>query len=145
MLMIRLQTILFLPKGAVDQVFAYTGQSAQDYSNKLYQSGGSGRFQANYLATDLENRGLINSNKGPALKNFPFFEDALTIYDAIRTFFTSFAQSYYSGSAGAGGDSELQAWAKECNGPAKAIDFPSSISSIEVLVDVLSHMVSDHV
>lgn len=134
-------TLLFLPGAVVDQVFAYTGTSAQDYSTNLYKNGGSGRFEANYFTSDLERRGLINSDFGPALKNFPFYEDASTIYNAIHTFMTSFVGSYYSSDSDVTGDQEMQAWVTEAQGPAEAIDFPE-IKTKAGLVDVLTHMVS---
>ncbi|OAP60015.1 hypothetical protein AYL99_05017 [Fonsecaea erecta] len=132
-------TILFLPGAAVDQIFAYTGTAAQDYTTNLYMNGGSGRFQANYFETDLESRGLINSNFGPALKNFPFYEDASTIYNAIHAFMTSFVNSYYSKDSDVTADNEMQAWVKEAQGPAEAIDFPS-ITTRSALIDALTHM-----
>ncbi|KIY00634.1 uncharacterized protein Z520_03297 [Fonsecaea multimorphosa CBS 102226] len=133
------ETLLFLPGAAVDQVFAYTGTSAQDYTTNLYANGGSGRFQANYFEAELESRGLINSNFGPALKNFPFYEDASTIYNAIHAFMTSFVNSYYSSDSDITADNEMQAWVKESQGPAEAIDFPS-ITTRSALIDALTHM-----
>ncbi|KIW46985.1 uncharacterized protein PV06_02602 [Exophiala oligosperma] len=132
-------TLLFLPGAVVDQVFAYTGTSAQDYSTNLYKNAGSGRFQSNYFVTDLERRGLVNSDFGPALKNFPFYDDASTIYDAIHTFMTSFVGSYYSSDSDVTADKEMQAWVTEAQGPAEAIDFPE-IKTKSDLVDVLTHM-----
>ena len=135
--------VLFLPGTAVDQVFSYTGISAQDYTTNLYANGGSGRFEANYFMSDLESRGLVNSDFGPALKNFPFYEDGATIYAAINSFMTSFVDSYYSNDAAVAADKEMQAWVREAQGPAKAIDFPS-ISTKPALVAALSHVVSIH-
>ena len=131
--------ILFTPGTASDLVFPYTGPSAQAYTTDRYFNKGAGRFQANYFRTDLQNRGLIDSAFGPALKNFPFYEDASPIYDAIHTFFTSFVNSFFASDAVLQADKEIQAWAKEANGPAKAIDFPSAFTTRSTLVDVLSH------
>ena len=136
-------TLLFLPGAAVDLLFAYTGTAAQDYTTNLYQNGGSGRFQSNYFMNDLQSRGLINSNFGPSLDHFPFYEDASTIYNAIHTFMTSFVNSYYSKDSDVTADKEVQAWVKEAQGPAKAIDFPS-ITTRGALIDALSHMVSSN-
>ncbi|KAJ9616659.1 hypothetical protein H2200_000378 [Cladophialophora chaetospira] len=133
------ETLLFLPGAAVDQVFPYTGTSAQEYTTNLYQNGGSGRFQSNYFMTDLQSRGLVNSNFGPPLQHFPFYEDASIIYNAIHAFMTSFVNSYYSKDSDVRVDTEIQAWVKESQGPAEAIDFPA-ISSRNALVDALSHM-----
>ncbi|EMD01099.1 hypothetical protein BAUCODRAFT_61447 [Baudoinia panamericana UAMH 10762] len=133
------QTVLFDPGAAVDLTFAYTGQAAQDYSTDYYQNKGSGRFVDNYFQTDLQRRGLINCTYGPALSHFPFYEDGTVIWNAINTFMTSFVQSYYSSDSAVDADSELQAWAKEANGPAEAIDFPTSISSRSTLIATLTH------
>ncbi|KAH8658057.1 lipoxygenase [Xylariales sp. PMI_506] len=131
---------LFSPGAAVDVVFAFTGQSAQNYTSYLYSEAGSGRFQANYFINDLQARGLINSTCGPELKSFPFYEDGSVIYNAIHSFMTSFVKSYYSSDSVLLTDTEIQAWLAECHGDAQVIDFPSAISSIDTLVDILTHM-----
>jgi hypothetical protein len=128
-----------MPGTAVDAVFPYTGQSAQAYSTDRYFNKGAGQFQANYFRTDLQSRGLIDCHFGPKLKHFPFYEDASTIFDAIHDFFESFVDSFYRSNAVLKADTEIQAWAKEANGPAKAIDFPSKITTKETLVNILSH------
>ncbi|KAK3675475.1 hypothetical protein LTR78_004558 [Recurvomyces mirabilis] len=135
------QTVLFDPGAAVDLVFSYSGTSAQAYTDKKYKNDGSGRFQANYFKTELQNRGLLNPATGPTLKHFPFYEDASTIHDAISTFMTAFVGSYYSSDSVVAIDGELQAWAKECNGVLAACkDFPAAISSKAALVDILTHI-----
>jgi hypothetical protein len=91
--------------------------------------------------TDIESRGLLNSPYGPALKNFPFYEDASTIYNAMHTFMTSFVNSYYSTDSDVIADTEIQAWVTESQGPAEVIDFPS-ITTKSALIDALTHMVS---
>lgn len=123
----------------MDQVFGFTGAAAQNYTTGLY-NGGHGAFQANYFKTDLEKRGLINSKSGPALAHFPFYEDGSVIYDAIRTFMTSFVGSYYASDADVKADAELQTWAKEANGPAEAHDFPPTIATRETVIDILTHV-----
>lgn len=132
-------TVLFAPLATVDQVFPYTGTEAQDYTTSYYNNG-HGSFQSQYFKTDLQNRGLIDASHGPALKNFPFYEDAGTIHSALNTFFTSFVDSYYSSDSVVAGDSELQAWASECNGAAKAHDFPTIIASKTTLVGILTQL-----
>ncbi|KAH8651205.1 arachidonate 8-lipoxygenase [Xylariales sp. PMI_506] len=134
------EAILFIPGGAVDLVFPYTGQEAQSYTTDRYFNGGAGRFQSNYFETDLTNRGLINPSLGPNIKNFPFYEDAKVLHTAIETFITAFVNSYYSSDAVVAADTEIQNWVAESNGPAKVIDFPSKISSRDTLIKVLSHI-----
>ncbi|KAJ0108602.1 manganese lipoxygenase [Diaporthe amygdali] len=132
-------SVLFESGGAVDRVFGFTGTAAQDYATLLYNSG-SGDFQSNYFIKDLETRGLLNSKFGPALNHFPFYEDASVIYTATRTFMKSFVDSYYKSDSDVKADTELQAWAKEANGPAEAHDFPSTIATKDTVVDVLTHV-----
>ncbi|KAI7083145.1 Lipoxygenase [Hortaea werneckii] len=131
--------VLFPVAGAVDQLFAYTGPEAQSYTTNLYANGGSGRFQANYFEQDLRARGLIDASFGPALKHFPFYEDASAINSAIADFMASFVDSYYDSDDEVAGDNELQNWTDEANGPASVLDFFSKISSKETLTEILTH------
>ncbi|GIZ36897.1 hypothetical protein CKM354_000036300 [Cercospora kikuchii] len=132
---------LFAPGAAVDQFFAYTGASAGQYSNDFYSSGYAGAFQSNYFTKNLQRRGLLDSD-GPTLKHFPFYEDALPIYNATRTFMAAFVDSYYPDSITIAKDNELQAWLAEASGPAQAIEFPTrkTLQTPSDLVDVLTHM-----
>lgn len=134
------QQTLFAPGGVVDKAFPYTYDSALNYSSDYYFTR-SGFFQSGYFLTDLKNRGLINSTTGPDLKSLPYYEDASVIYNAQRTFMTSFINSYYSSDSVVVADKEIQAWVKEANGPAKVQDFPATINTKNTLIDVLTHMV----
>lgn len=129
---------LFNDGEAFDTVFPVSGSGARDYNTQLYFNG-SGAFQANYFLPNLQSRGLINST-GPELSHFPYYEDAAVIYNAIRAFMTSFVESFYASDAVVLADRELQAWAAEANGPAEAIDFPSEISTVDTVVDILTHI-----
>lgn len=132
--------ILFAPGADIDQFFGYTGAAARSYANQLYFDGGAGAVQSNYFLTNLERRGLVASQFGPPLKNFPFYEDAVPIYNAAAKFLTTFVESYYDTEASIVDDPELQAWVAEANGPAHAIDFPTSIQSRSELVNLLTHI-----
>ncbi|GAB1736989.1 hypothetical protein NU219Hw_g354t2 [Hortaea werneckii] len=131
--------VLFPVAGAVDQLFAYTGPEAQKYTTNLYANRGSGRFQANYFKQDLKTRGLLDASFGPALKHFPFYEDASAINSAITEFMASFVDSYYDNDDQVTGDNELQNWTDEANGPASVMDFPLEIASKEALTEILTH------
>lgn len=129
---------LFDDGAAFDALFPITGSAARDFNTDLYFNG-SGAFQANYFETDLQNRGLIHS-VGPELSDFPYYEDASVIHDAIRAFMTDFVASYYTSNSVVLADTELQAWVSEANGAAEAIDFPSKIAATETIIDVLTHI-----
>lgn len=134
------EKLLFAEGATVDRIFGVTGRAAQDFTTSLYLNG-SGAFQSNYFLENLRKRGLVDSAAGPKLRNFPFYEDALVVYTSIEKFFTAFVGAYYKTDADVKADSEIQAWAKEANGDAKAIDFPTSIDTKASLVAILTHLV----
>ncbi|KAK7747564.1 hypothetical protein SLS62_009063 [Diatrype stigma] len=129
--------------GPVDQLFPWAGSIAQDYTDGLYQSGEASAWQANYFSTNLAARGLINSKFGPALKSFPFHDDASTVLGAIRTFFAGVVDAYYEDDDAVSADVELQAWLVEASGPAAVRDFPAALSDDgdkkAQVVDILTH------
>ncbi len=138
-------SLLFSNGGVFDRLFPFTGTATRDLATSFHNNG-AGAFQANYFRTDLQNRGLVGSTIGPELSHFPFFEDASTINDAIQAFMESFVKSYYTTDAEIEADDELQAWAREANGPAKVVDFPQApISGTKTIVDILTQMVSRYI
>ncbi|KAF3908162.1 Lipoxygenase-4 [Arthrobotrys entomopaga] len=134
--------VLLRPGGDIDQFFAHTGTAAGEYTADLYSTGGAGDVINNYFLTNLEKRGLINSSAGPALPHFPYYEDALAIYTSTHKFMTSFVNSYYTSDSAIVNDAELQNWMTEANGPAGAVNFPTSDSmkTRAALIDLLTHM-----
>ncbi|GAW13292.1 hypothetical protein ANO14919_026730 [Xylariales sp. No.14919] len=118
--------------------YAWTSLSGRTWANQVYSSGETANFQSNYYRTFLENRGLINSEFGPELKHFPFYEDVAVIVESIREFMAVFVNSYYSSDSAVSRDSELQAWQRETD-VAKVYDFPKSIKSRRTLIDILTH------
>ncbi|KAI0968437.1 lipoxygenase [Xylaria arbuscula] len=120
------------------QYYSWTSLSGRTWANQVYLSGETANFQSNYYRTFLENQGLINSPYGPALKSFPFYEDASVVTEAIRDFMTDFVNSYYPNDKAVAQDSELQAWQRETD-VAKVYDFPKSIKTRSTLIDILTH------
>lgn len=53
---------------------------------------------------------------------------------------TTFVSSYYACDDDVIADVELQTWAEEANGPAKAHDFPWTIATRDTLIDILTHV-----
>ncbi|KAI0195052.1 lipoxygenase [Astrocystis sublimbata] len=125
-------------ENAGPQYYAWTSISGRTWANQVYSSGETANFQGNYYRTFLENQGLINSRDGPALKHFPFYEDASVVTEAIRDFMTDFVNSYYRSDRDVAHDSEIQAWQRETKA-AKVYDFPKSITTKKTLVDILTH------
>lgn len=132
------QSFLWDTGAALDTLFPITGAGARDFASELYFNG-TGRFQAGYFETELKARGLLHGD-GPELADFPFYENAAVIHSALREFMAGFISSFYGSDDVVRGDNELQAWAAEANGPAKAMDFPSKFETREALVDALTHI-----
>lgn len=132
------QSFLFDNGTAFDTLFPITGSGARDFVTELYFNG-TGSFQAGYFETDLKARGLLHGD-GPKLAYFPFYEDAAVIHSATREFVSTFISSFYKSDAVVRGDNEIQAWAVEANGPAKAIDFPTKFDTKEAVIDALTHI-----
>ena len=141
---------LFNSGGYFDQSFAITNQGVRMFATDFYAKG-AGSFEANYFHTDLITRGLLNCTHGPALKSFPFFEDASILHSAIRRFMTSFINAYYVTDGVLAEDHELQSWITEAIYEALVIDFPSSpLLHKQTLIDILTQIaflagVSHHV
>jgi arachidonate 15-lipoxygenase (second type)/8-lipoxygenase (S-type) len=132
------QSFLFDKGAAFDTLFPITGAGARDFVTELYFNG-TGAFKAGYFETDLKKRGLLHGD-GPKLDHFPYYENASTIHKALRRFIYAFVKSFYKSDRVVQGDRELQAWAAEANGPAKAIDFPDKFDCIDAIVDALTHI-----
>lgn len=96
-----------------------------------------GAYQSGYLKTDFRARGLVDENDAFKFKTFPFYQDAVTIYEAQRSFFATIVDAYYATEDDIGADGELRAWFAEVPA-ANLADFPATPSK-EALVDALAH------
>lgn len=141
---------LFNPGGYFDQSFAITNQGVRMFATEFYATS-AGSFQANYFHTEVVTRGLLNCTYGPALKSFPFFEDASILHSAIRHFMASFINAYYITDDLLAQDHEIQSWIEEATYEALVIDFPPSpLTRKKILIDILTQVaflagVSHHV
>ncbi|KAH7397536.1 lipoxygenase [Cadophora sp. MPI-SDFR-AT-0126] len=138
-------SVLFNDGGYLDRAFYVNHLGAGQFVADFYPIAGA--FQANYLSTDLKNRGLINSTFGPELKHFPFYEDAKVVRDVIFEFISTFVNAYYPSETLMTTDPELAAWFIEASTLAQAIDFPCApkdgrptLCSRATLIDILTHM-----
>ena len=144
------EKFLFHPDGFFDESFAITNQGVREFATEYYAKV-AGAFRSNYFLSDVTSRGLLNCSYGPALKEFPFFEDASVLQSSIHRFMSTFVDSYYDTDTAITQDYELQAWVREATEGASVIDFPDfPIFQKAVLVDILTHVafltgVSHHV
>ncbi|KAI1115279.1 lipoxygenase [Nemania sp. NC0429] len=120
--------------------YPWTADAARDWAGYVYSSGETSNFSGNYFLTSMRTRGLIDYKYGPALKSYPFYEDASVLMGVIRGFLTSFINSYYKNDKAVASDRELQAWLKETV-PGQVHDFPKQIQTKKDIVDILSHQI----
>lgn len=144
------EKVLFNPGGYFDQSFAITNHGVRMFATEFYPTT-AGPFQANYLHTDLIKRGLLNCTYGPALRFFPFYDDASKLHSSLHKFMVSFVDAYYMTEEMLSQDDELQSWIQETTGEALVLDFPPSpLIYKKTLVEILTQIaylagVSHHV
>lgn len=129
---------LFAEGGLVDTYFGLNHEAAYSMFSEFYPVGGA--FVSTYLENEVSSRCLVNCSYGPALKSFPYYEDALVIQSSLKAFFTTMIKSYYTSNELVSEDYELQNWLKEANGPAEVYDFPNEATCTETVVEIMTHM-----
>ncbi|KAI0160181.1 lipoxygenase [Xylariaceae sp. FL1272] len=129
---------VMVPGSPVEHYFPFTGPAGSDYADSLYNNGETGSWSKSYFRTTLQDRGLINSKFGPALKHFPYYEDVSVIYDTARDFIKTVVHAYYANDRAVQQDEEIQTWLSESE-VAKTIDFVPSISTRDTLIDAVTH------
>ncbi|KAI1133564.1 lipoxygenase [Nemania abortiva] len=130
-----------LVNGSMDtgpKYYPWTADAARVWANKVYESGETSNYSSNYFLTNLRKRGLIDYPNGPALKSFPYYEDASTLMNVLGEFMTTFINSYYKNDKAVANDRELQAWLKETV-PGQVHDFPKQIQTKQDIIDILKH------
>ncbi|KAI9082409.1 hypothetical protein K1719_035832 [Acacia pycnantha] len=99
--------------GVIEISFS-TGKYSMEFSSDVYDQ--LWRFDLQALPSDLIDRGMAeedpNAPHGLKLKieDYPFANDGLLIWDAIKQWFTDYVTHYYPNSSLVESDQELQAW-----------------------------------
>jgi|GEM_PF-2468508 len=93
-----------------------------------------------HFPRELAKRGVDDRD---ALPVYPFRDDGLRIWDALRTFVAEYVAHYYPDADSFAGDDELRAWVAELRDPSGAhvAGFPEAIEDTEVLTDVLTSLI----
>ncbi|KOS18557.1 Linoleate 9/13-lipoxygenase [Escovopsis weberi] len=137
------EQLCFNEGGHWDQLMYVNNTGCRQFVTESWPT--AGRFQAGYLRTDLQARGLLDGQGNYPFKAFPFYDDASRIHDAYRAFFTSFVDSYYASDADVAKDAEVNNWFVEATANAGVQDFPRikvpNRPAVDkaTLVDVLTH------
>jgi hypothetical protein len=135
------EQLCFNPGGHWDQLMYVNNVGCRDFVTNTWPN--EGKYEASYLQTDLQARGLINGEGAHPFKEFPYYKDAKVIHDGFVTFFQSFVDSYYESDATVAADFEVQNWFADATARAKLHGFPAVSEdnpvTKKVLVDVLTH------
>ena len=104
-------------------------------------------FKESYLPTKLNKQGLTKQAGGD-IPSYPYRDDGLEMWQAIKNWITSYVTHYYSSDSTVAADSELQAWAKEVSdmrvdqgGGLKGFGTNSSIKSRSELIDICTMII----
>ena len=101
------QTALITNGGAVDKLLTGTIESSRQLSASAVQGV---RYNQTFLPLTLAARGVDDAE---TLPDYPYRDDAMALWNAIRTWVTAYLQIYYPTPADVTGDYELQAWVAE--------------------------------
>jgi arachidonate 15-lipoxygenase len=125
--------------GKVEQLLAPQIESAYKV---LSQIRNSFQFRDSFLPNDLQRRGVTVES---ALKNYPYRDDGLLIWNAIETWVRDYVNSYYASDAEVEQDSELALWTAEIidpeGGRIQGFAPDDRIRSRQVLVETLTMII----
>ncbi len=120
--------------GPVDQLLAGTQGESMELVKDAYKAWDINEFA---FPKDIENRGMQN------IPHYPYRDDGMLVWDAIRTFVSGYLNHFYPSSTHIAGDTELQAWAKELSDEkgGKVKGMPSQINSINELIEIVTTVI----
>lgn len=97
-------------------------------------------FSDLHFPRELAKRGVDDAK---ALPRYPFRDDGLRIWDALRAFVAEYVAHYYPDGESFAKDAELKAWVAELRHPdaAHVAGFPETIGDVDVLTDVLTSII----
>lgn len=125
--------------GKVEQLLASQIESAYKVLSFIRNSF---HFRNSFLPNDLQKRGVTNAS---LLKNYPYRDDALLIWDAIETWVRDYVNAYYESDADVAEDSELAQWTAEIIDPAagriQGFAPNDRISTRQVLIETLTMII----
>ncbi|XP_062083944.1 linoleate 13S-lipoxygenase 2-1, chloroplastic-like [Humulus lupulus] len=131
--------------GIIEQGFAL-GQYVVEFSSLVYDK--QWRFDLQALPADLIHRGLAVEDKSSehgvrlTIEDYPFANDGLLIWDAIKNWVTEYVNHYYPNSSEVERDEELQEWWREIKTkghPDKKEGWPD-LKTPEDLIEIVSNI-----
>ncbi|MEJ8857472.1 lipoxygenase family protein [Variovorax robiniae] len=84
--------------------------------------------------------GLRGTDK---LADYPFRDDTLLLWKAIKDFVTGYVAIYYGDDAAVASDPELKAWVRELGSPqhGNLPGFPETLDTLEQLIEIVAQMI----
>ena len=128
------RTHFLQPGGPVEEFMAGTLQESLGFVAKAYEEWSLDQFA---FPTELKNRKMDDPE---ILPHFPFRDDGILVWDAIKKFVTQYLQLYYKTSQDLSEDNELQNWARElaAQDGGRVKGMPDKIDTIEQLIDIVT-------
>ncbi len=130
------RTSLILPEKSVDRLVGSKIEMNYPYllKNRFGHS-----FRKNFIPTRFEAFGI---NDTRLLPNYPYREDSLLIWNAIRNWVSEYVAIWYTKEGDIQADFELQRWANEINTKGRVLDFclpgVSGVRDRDDLIDMLT-------
>lgn len=101
------QTSLITPGGPVDKLLSGTIESSNQVAATAVKAV---RYNASFFPEKLSRQGIGSPEELP---DYPYRDDALTLWVALHGWVSDYTALYYSGDEDVVGDYELQAWIQE--------------------------------
>lgn len=130
------QRVLLAPKGGVDLVMSTRIDISRGLAGTVMQSW---NLDDALPPVALRRRGVDDAS---ALPDYPYRDDALLVWDAVRAWVSDYVRLYYTSDADLLADPELVAWAAELRaddgGRLRSFARSGRVESLEYLIDVLA-------
>jgi arachidonate 15-lipoxygenase len=129
-------TNLIAKDGAIDCAFGGTIEASAAFVKKGLEAFD---LRASGVPTEIANRGVADAS---VLTEYPYRDDALLVFAAIRRFVDAYVRLYYASDADVSADVELRAFADELGSESGGrIRGVGTITTIEDLVGLLTNVV----
>jgi arachidonate 15-lipoxygenase len=132
------RSTLVNPGGYIDKFFA---SSLKGSMSLVVQAILNTDFKDLALPADLKRRGVADAT---TLPDYPYRDDALLVWGAIKTFVSRYLRLYYKADADIEQDIELQNWVKELvsetGARIRGLTHNNHIKTIDALVDVVTQL-----
>jgi arachidonate 15-lipoxygenase len=131
------RTRLIASGGPVDELLGGTLAETIELSREACSTWSIDQFS---LPTELKNRGMDDTKQLP---HYPYRDDGLLLWNAIKTFVSGFLKYYYPTDVAIAQDIELQNWAKELASETggKVKGMPPRLDTVQQLIEIVTTVI----